>query len=69
MEGRKTGILVFAFKKEEKEGLEIRSPEKFFLKEDTQEEKPGEYKRAVLLKGKRYEIYMADIEPITLEVR
>ena len=69
LEGRKTGILVFAFKKEEKEGLEIRSPEKFFLKEDTQEEKPGEYKRAVLLKGKRYEIYMADIEPITLEVR
>lgn len=68
-EGRKTGILVFAFKKDEKEGLEIRSPEKFTLREDKPEEEPGEYRRAVLLKGRRYEIHMADTEPITLEVK
>lgn len=69
LEGRKISILVSGFQKEQGEGLEIRSPEKFSVRKYKPNEKPKEYRRAVLLKGSKYEICVADIEPFILEVK
>lgn len=69
LEGRKTGILVSGFQKEQGEGLEIRSPEKFSVRKYKTNEKPKECSRAVLFKGSKYEICVADIEPFILEVK
>lgn len=68
LKGRKTGIWVFGFQKEQKEGLEIRSTAKFAICEDGKDEKPKEYRRAILLKGRRYRIQLENREFLTLEV-